>query len=86
MGRGRKEAGGYLIPCRRCGKLFRREELSKKKLCPKCQISVVLENVKALETKSGEYYERWKAGMLRFAMQHLGVVDNARRSKKKKKD
>ena len=86
MGRGGRDLPDVMGKCRRCGRLFKRELLSARRLCPECQVEIVVENVKALKEKKGEYYEKYKMGMMRYFQKIFGDEIHGRRSKKAKKN
>jgi len=55
-----------VIPCRGCGKYFRREHLSWQSLCVDCSLERMKRNVVALRLKKGPEWEKWKIGMSKF--------------------
>jgi hypothetical protein len=51
--------------CRICGAELKCK--TKSGLCDSCRIAVLVENIRQLREKQGEFYEKWKRGMVRYA-------------------
>lgn len=58
------------VPCTRCGVMVKVGLSSKKDpLCTDCRVFIATTAMRQMQAKNGEYYDRWKAGMLRHAEQ-----------------
>lgn len=62
MGRKRK-----IYRCKNCGKILDRK--TKSGLCLDCALKKQIEIIKQLKEKKGEYYEKWKIGIIRGTLQ-----------------
>ena len=73
------ETGKYGY-CRICGTALKCR--TKSGLCDSCRIAVLVENIRQLRLKKGEFYEKWKRGMLEYAEK---LLENGKAKKHRKR-
>jgi len=66
--------------CRICGQPLKCK--TKSGLCDSCRIAVLVENIRQLRQKQGEFYEKWKRGMLKYAER---LIQNGKAKKHRKR-
>lgn len=52
-------------PCKQCGKV---RKLSKHHLCKACATDNIYSNARQLKLREGHFFERWKTGIINYAM------------------
>lgn len=56
-----------MCKCRQCKEKFRRNQLSKRRLCISCSAENERQCIVQLQNKKGEYFDRWLRGVRRAA-------------------